>query len=104
MINIPSRPLIAVRSVPLLTLCAVILTSASGCLLTESRVTPRTPPNSPCPEAGIASATIWNAMQAGTRAEASKLRVIDVLSETDATIVSSQGPDAQNVARGGPPG
>src|ERR1017187_739521 len=73
MVNVPSEPLVAVRSVPLFRLCAVIRTCANGCLLAESRVTPPTAPNMSCPAAGMGSAAIWKAMQAGKTAETSKL-------------------------------
>jgi hypothetical protein len=88
-VNVPSEPLIAVRSAPVFTLCAVIRTCATGCLLAESRVTPPTPPNKSAPQAGVNGAASWQAMQAGKTAERNELRVISVLSATDVTVVHS---------------
>src|ERR1035441_9630178 len=77
----PSGPLTELRSVPLSTLCAVIRTCANNFLLAESRVTPPTPPDNSCPEAEMGSTARCNAMQAGTTAKTSKLRVISILFE-----------------------
>jgi hypothetical protein len=88
-VKVPLELLIAVRSVPLLTLCAVIRTSATGYILAESRVTPLRSPNKSCPIAGMGNVANCKAMQAGTTAEKTELRVINVLSEIKVTVVCS---------------
>jgi hypothetical protein len=66
----------AVRSELLFALCTVIRTCATGCLLAESRMTPATPPDDSVPRAGMGNAASEIAMQAGTKRETTKLRVI----------------------------